>query len=139
MRVSKPPFLHTVRLPTPDSQLRIAIQLGFTEAADPVLRQVSFEYAELSAERRSQEASAPLNGAHKGVLSRGGQIAAVAAVRYSTRSTLRTDRSLVCDQSHVVRFVTQRQDYSLPKFDETLCSDERHGAARANGSKRRRE
>ena len=113
-RITKPPFLTTVRLPAPETLLRVDVQLGFTDAADPVLRQVSFEYAmDQTAEQHSQLNPSQLNGTRTAAKS-----AAVAAPSYATRSASRTDNDrLVCDGSQTLTFVTQRQDYALPKLE----------------------
>ena len=139
-RVSMPPFVASVQLPAPTGPLRVTIQLRFSEAADPDRRQASFEYvAELSAEQRSQPASAAQNGTAGDVQRKQVKSAASPAAGYSTRSTARIDKDvLACDQSEVVRFVTQRQDYSLPKAECAVDLDMRQGDERTDRSKRQR-
>ena len=144
IRVSAPPFLASVQLPAPTSLLRIAIQLHFSEAADPDHRQASFEYvADLTAEQRSQQASARRNGTAGGVRQSQVESAGSTAAGYATRSAARTDKDLiVCDRSEAVTFVTQRRDYSLPyslpKAEWATGPETRQDVERTGRSKRQR-
>ncbi len=113
VHVSEPPFLTTVRLPAPESPLRVDVQLGFTDAAHPGWRQVSFEYAtELSAGQHSQWKATQLNGTHPGVRPAAAKSGAVIAPGYATRSGSRTDNDKLVNERHgtdrTVRIKRQR-------------------------------
>jgi hypothetical protein len=133
-----PPFLTSVQLPAPTGLLRIAIQLHFSEAADPDHRQACFEYAaELSPAQ--QPAVARQSGTAGGVQRSHANGAGSSAAGYATRSAARTDKDvLLCDHSQVVSFVTQRQDYSVPKAECAMDPDTSQDEGRPDRSKRQR-
>ena len=136
-RVNAPPFSASVKLPAPKGPLRVAIQLRFTEAADPDYRQASLEYvAQLSAEQRPEPASGGQNGTARGVQRHS---PASPAAGYATRSTAQTDTDvLVCDHHQVVTFVTQRQVYSLLMAPSVVGLDKKPGDKRTTRAKRQR-